>query len=70
MDYLIMHKEDIVPVCVSICFASVIITMVAAIYFGTVSNSRQYHEQAKLCLEARGSWVPTSSGGSCIINNR
>jgi len=70
MDYLIMNKDDIVPLCISICFAFVIIAMVAAIYFGTVSNSRQYHEQAKLCLEARGSWVPTAGGGACIVNNR
>lgn len=54
--------------CISV--AAVVITIVAAIYYGMSNNNRQYHAAMQQCIETRGTWVPIAGTGACVINNQ
>lgn len=50
--------------------AAVVICIVISIYYGMSNNNRRYHAAMQQCIEARGTWVPTTGTGACVINNR
>lgn len=66
-----LDKSEMITFSVGcISAAAVVISVVAAIYYGISNSSRQYHTAMQQCIEARGTWVPTTGTGACVINNR
>lgn len=65
-------KNDMITFIVGcVCLAAVLISVVAALYFGATNSSILYHNAMNECIQARGTWVPAiGNTGSCVINKQ
>jgi len=64
------NNDTITFVVGCVCLAAVIISIVAAFYFGATNSNIRYHNAMNECIQARGTWVPTGASGTCVINRQ
>lgn len=64
-------KNDMITCIVGcVCVAAIVISIVAAFYFGVMNSGIRYHATMNECIQARGTWVPTGTTGACVINKQ
>lgn len=63
-------NNDMITFIVGCAAAVAVVAIIAgAIYNGTTNASERYYVAMHRCIDNKGSWVPSTSGGVCISND-
>jgi hypothetical protein len=52
------------------CATTMVLGIVAAIYFGVMDTNQRYYDSVNKCIAAGGSFVPQYGGGLCMMGNK
>ena len=49
------------------CATTMVLGIVATIYFGVIDTNQRYYDSVNKCIVAGGSFVPQYGGGLCMM---